>query len=63
MPDVKDNNPTVKPLTIRNLQLGSTQRLNQKLVSQVLLGRDEKKKTAICKKGRKPVKFSYPVAF
>lgn len=50
MPDVKDNNPTVKALTIRNLQLCSIGRLNQKLVSQILLGWDEKKKQQSARK-------------
>lgn len=50
MPDVKDNNPTVKALTTRNLQLWSTQRLNQHLLSQVLSGWDEKKKQQSARK-------------
>lgn len=50
MPDMKDNNPTVKTLTIRNLQLWSTQRLNQKVVFQILLGWDEKKKQQFTRK-------------
>lgn len=50
MPDVRDNNLIVKELTVRNLQLWSTQRFNQKAVSQILLGWDEKKKQQSARK-------------
>lgn len=46
----KENNPTVKALSIRNLQIWSTQRLNQKLVSQPLPGWSEKKKQQSARK-------------